>query len=166
MAVTDRQANATIDVALGSSSVTVTAPTVAEIAALTRLECGLISGPTTPRTGTTIDLSALCDTETRQKAGRTTNDPISLTAYREFDGTDAFYAACDDSVTGTQYLVVCRAGFTGAGDPAAPLAGDIVDVYTIEILNRTPEVGDSNAAQRFSAQFAVTARNMDVTVAA
>lgn len=166
MAVTDRINGLYADIAFGATSVTVAAPTVAEIGALTRIECAIVDGPNTPRTGSTIDLTALCDTETRQRAATITNDPITATLYREMGvegaGTDAYWTLFDDATSGTQYLVIGRGGFT-AGTAAA---GDIVDVYTVEMMKREAMAPVRGDAQRFNVELAVTQVDHDVTVAA
>ena len=167
MAQADRQNGIVFDAAFGSSTVTVTAPTVAQIDALTRIECGLIDGPNAPRTGSTVDLTALCDQESSQKAGAIENGPITATLYREFDGTDAYWALFDDTTdpNPTQYLVTCPRGFNSGGDGTVT-AGDVVDVYTVQVMKREavgPVRGDG---QRFMTELAVIATNFDVTVAA
>lgn len=162
MAVADRLNGLFADVAFGSSTVTVAAPTVAEIGALTRIECAIVDGPETPRSGSTIDISGLCDTETRMKAGIVTNDPISVTLWREFDGTDAYWTLFDDATAGTQYLVICREGFTAG----TPTAADNVDVYSVEVMKREPSSPVRNEGQRFAVELAVIQVDFDSTVAA
>lgn len=162
MAVADRLNGLFADIAFGSSSVTVGAPTVAEIAALTRIECAIIDGPTTPRNGSTIDISGLCDEETRMKAGTTENAPITVTLWREFDGTDAYWTLFDDATAGSQYLVMARGGFTGG----TPTAADNVDVYTVEVMKREPSSPVRNEGQRFAVELAVIQVDFDSTVAA
>ena len=167
MAVADRLNGLFADIAFGSGAISdTTAPTVAEIGALTRIECAIVDGPETPRSGSTIDISGLCDTETRQKAGITTNEPVTLTVWREFDGTDAYWTLFDDATAGSQHLVICRAGFTGAGDPAAPLATDIVDVYEVEVMKREPSAPVRNEGQRCMVELAVIQTDFDGVVAA
>lgn len=162
MAVADRLNGLYADIAFGSSSVTVAAPTVAEITALTRIECGIVDGPATPRNGSTIDISGLCDTETRMKAGTLENAPVTITLWREFDGTDEFWTLFDDATAGTQYLVICREGFTAG----TPTAADNVDVYSLEIMKREPSAPVRNEGQRFAVELAVIQVDFDSTVAA
>jgi len=156
MAAADRKSGLYADYAIGTSTVTLTAPTVAEINALTRLECGLVDGFDLPREGSTIDISGLCDSSSRKQRGPSDNGDGSAEAYREFDGTDAYWAACDDDPTvGTQTLVRCPAGFSGAGDPAIAATGDLVDLYTVEVIARSPMQETRSDAQRFRVEVAV-----------
>jgi len=166
MAVTDRINGLYADIAFGATSVTVAAPTAAEIAALTRIECAIVDGPSTPRSGSTIDITGLCDTETRMKAATITNDPITATLWRETGiegaGSDAYWTLFDDATAGTQYLVIGRSGFTS--DVAT--AGDLVDVYTVEMMKREPSAPVRGEGQRFSIEMAVTQVDFDSVVAA
>ena len=163
MAATDRQNGSVADIAFGAAGITsTTAPSAAEINALTRIECGIVDGPTTPRSGSTIDISGLCDTEDRYKAGNLNNGPITITLWREFDGTDAYWTLFDDATAGTQHLVIARGGFAGATAAAA----GVVDVYTVEVMKREPSSPARNEAQRFEVELAVTQVDFDSVAAA
>ena len=166
MAQSDRRTGSVVDVAFGSA-LTVAAPTVAEITAMTRLECFIVGdGIDTPRSGSTIDISSLCERDNYDIAGVITNGPITATLWREFDGTDTAWAALDDTADppDTDYLVICRAGFTGVA--GAPVAADEVDVYTVQIVSRSPSAPSKTEAQRFDAMFAVADHEFDVAVVA
>ena len=164
MAATDRQNGSVVDAVFGASAiVSTTAPTAAELGALTDIECGIVSGPDTPRNGSTIDISGLCDEENRKKAGPTDNGDITITLWREFDGTDAFWTLFDDATQGTQYLVIARGGWTTTGTPTA---ADICDVYTVEVMSREPGAPVRGEAQRFTVMLAVTQVDFDAVVAA
>ena len=130
MAIEDRRTGSVFDAAFGSTTVTVSAPTVAQINALTRIECYIVDTLDTPRTGSTTDISALCQRETFNVAATITNGDISSTMWREFDGTDTAWTLFDDSANPpvNSTLVICRGGFSGAAGIAA--TGDDVDVYT------------------------------------
>lgn len=163
MAATDRQNGSVADIVFGSAGITsTTAPTVAELGALTAIECGIVDGPDAPRSGSTIDISGLCDTEDRYKAGNLNNGPITITLWREFDGTDVYWTLFDDATAGTQHLCIARGGFTGG----TPTAADVVDVYTVEVMARTPSSPVRNEAQRFTVELAVTQIDFDAVVAA
>jgi hypothetical protein len=165
LANTDRRTGSVFDAAFGSTSVTTTAPTVAEITALTRIECYIVDTLDAPRSGSTTDISALCERETFNIAATISNDDITGTFWREFNGTDAAWTLFDDSANPptTNYLVICRGGFSGAAGVAA--TGDIADVYTVQIVSRSPMGPDKSEGQRFEVTMAVTAVNFDVTVA-
>ena len=168
MAITDRQTGSTVDVAFGIPVVTAGAPTVAEIGALDRLECFIVDSIDTPRSGSTVDISALCQRETFNVAATIENGDISMTLWREFDGTDTAWAALDDSATVpvTASLVLCRAGFTGAGDPPASVAADVVDIYTVQVVSRSPVGPSKTEGQRFEVTLAVVGVEFDVAVVA
>jgi len=163
MAATDRQNGSVADIAFGSAGITsTTAPTVAEIGALTDIECAIVDGPDANRSGSTIDISGLCDTDDRYKAGNITNDPITITLWREFDGTDTYWTLFDDATAGTQHLVIARQGWTSG----TPTAADVCDVYTVEVMKRSPMAPARNEAQRFEVELAVTQVDFDAVVAA
>ena len=165
MANTDRRTGSVFDAAFGSTSVTVAAPTVAEIEALTRIECYVVDTIDTPRSGSTTDISALCERETFNIAATIENGDITSTFWREFDGTDTAWTLFDDSANPptTNYLVICRGGFSGAAGISA--TGDDVDVYTVQIVSRSPMGPDKSEGQRFEVTMAVTAVTFDATVA-
>ena len=166
MPITDRQTGSTVDIAFGSSAVTAGAPTVAQVNALTRLECFIVDSMDTPRSGTTTDISGLCERETYNIAATIENGDIGMTMWREFDGTDAAWTAMDDSANPptTASLVVCRAGFTGTAGIAD--TGDVTDIYTVQVVSRAA-VGPAKAdGQRFEATLAVVGVEFDVAVLA
>jgi len=166
VAITDRRTGSVADIAFGSTTVTVTAPTVAQVNALTRIECYIVDTIDTPRTGSTTDISSLCQRETFNIAATVTNGDVSATLWREFDGTDTAWTLFDDSANPpvTSYLVMCRAGFSGVAGIAA--TGDVVDVYTVQVVSRSPVGPVKGDGQRFETTLAVTAVEFDVTVVA
>jgi len=153
VSATDRSNGTIVDAAFGPTLTSTTSPTAVEINAMTRIECGIVDGPNAPRTGSTVDITGLCDEESRKKRGTTDNGDITITMYREFDGTDAFWAAFDDATTTTQYLVISRGGFAAA----TAAATDVVDVYTVQMLSREPSSPTRTESQRFVATLAVVA---------
>ena len=168
MAITDRRVGSVADIAFGSSAVTLTAPTVAQISALTRIECGLVDSIDTPRTGSTTDISGLCSRESYNIAATIENGDITGMAWREFDGTDVYWTLFDDTATPptNQTLAICRAGFTGAGTPAAPLATDVVDLYTVQVVSRAAVGPAKTDGQRFEFTLAVVGVVFDIAVVA
>jgi len=164
MAKTDRRTGSVVDIAFGSTAVTVAAPTVSQVNALTRVECYLVDSIETPRSGTTTDISSLCERETFNIATTITNGDITGTFWREFDGTDTAWALFDDSANPpvTNYMLICRGGFSGAAGIAA--TGDDVDVYTVQIVSRSPVGPNKTEGQRFEVTFAVVAVDFDVAV--
>lgn len=164
MAKTDRRTGSVVDMAFGSTSVTTSAPTVSQINALTRIECYVVDTVDTPRSGSTTDISALCERETFNIATTIENGDITGTFWREFDGSDTAWTLFDDSANPpeTQYLVVCRGGFSGAA--GAPASGDIADVYTVQVVSRSPMGPTKTDGQRFEVTLAVVEVEFDVTV--
>ncbi len=59
---------------------------------------------------------------------------------------------------------MCRAGFSGVGGIAA--TGDVVDVYTVQVVSRSPVGPVKGDGQRFETTLAVTAVDFDVDVVA
>lgn len=164
MAITDRKTGSVADIALIPACSDTTAPTVAEITAGDRLECYIVDSIDTPRSGRTTDISSLCERETYNIATTVENGDITATLWREFDGTDTAWTALDDTAATpvTQYLVVCRGGFSGTA--GAPATGDNVDVYTVQVSSRSPEPPTKTEAQRFSVTLACLGVEFDATV--
>lgn len=165
MAITDRRTGSVVDIAyLTSAPSDLDAPTVAEITAGTRLECYVTDSFETPRSGSTAEISGLCTREMFHIPATIDNGNVSIPMWREFDGTDAAWALADDTTVppATAYLVVCRAGFSGAS--GAPATGDTVDTYTVQIVSREPAGPSKTEGQQFVAQWAVQALNPDGTV--
>jgi hypothetical protein len=162
VAVADRRIGAYADVAFGASVVSLTTPTAVSVNALTRIECAIVSGPDTPRTGTVADVSGLCDVEDRQVAGLRTNGPITIQLFREFDATDTYWALFSDTASPptTQYLVVGRAGAAGATFVAA----EKVDIYQVQVVSRNPDPPVRGEAQRFTVTLANIARSFGLAL--
>ncbi len=162
----DRRAGVVADVLFGSSGiVSIAAPTVAELGALTKIDASIVGAlPAIPRTAAAVRVDGLSDTSTAETVGKQTNGPITMTCYRHFDGTDEVWALFDDTVfpKNTDHLVVCRAGFTGG----TPTAGDLVEVYAVQIAAREPQGDGENDAQRFNVTLTRIDEDQDATVAA
>ena len=164
MAITDRSSGGVLDVAIIPACSDTAAPTVAEITAGTRLETYLVGGLKFPRSANSADVSSVADRESFNISTSIQNGDITGTFWREFDGTDAAWAALDDTADPvvTQYLVVCSGGFTSS----KPTAADIVDVYTIHVATREAEPGGKDDPQRFNSTMTVLGTAFDGAVAA
>lgn len=147
MASEDRAAGFVADFAIVPAVGDTAAPTIAEITAGVRLEC-VASSLDTPRSANVVDISAVCDQESLNTRGTVDNGPITLEVFREFDGVDAGWAALVEGDT-AKFLVVCRAGFTGAA--GIPAVADIVDVYPVQVVTRSPETINRSDGQAFTA---------------
>ena len=172
MAEEDRRSGQVVDVAFGTTTVTVTAPTVAEVNALTRIEDEIVDTVSTPRTGSGVAVHAASALETAMIAGLITNGMYTLNLWRNFDGTDATWTLFDDTVTpkATANLVVCRAGFSGTGTPPVADAGDIIDIFRVQIASRAEEdygnTGSEGDGQRFNVELTLVKAYRSVAVVA
>ena len=165
MAKTDRRNASVADIRFGAGGVADTsAPTVSEVTTLTAIECGLIDGLDTPRSGSGITIHGLCDLESSEIAGRITNDPITGMCFLEFDtGYGSFWDLFDDTQVPnpTQHLVVCPPGFTSG----TVTAGDTVDVYTVQVSARSRTLADEES-QRFEFELRVIEYKPSVDIVA
>ena len=164
MAISDRRTGSVEDVVLVTTLASTTAPSAAEINAGTRLEPYMIGGLDRPRSGNVADVSAINDRENYSIPASIDNGPLSAMMWREFDGTDTAWAACDDTTNPppTRYLVVAAGGFAGA----TAAADDVVDVYTVQISARESEAAEKDEAQRFRATWAVQGTDFDSVIVA
>jgi hypothetical protein len=135
----DIKVGSVADIAFGSSGVAdVTAPTVAEINALTRIECDIVGNEpvSTPRSGNVIDISSLCDRENYELPTTIVNGRIRIPFFRYLgDGvTDVAWDLFDDSANPPteQHLAIARYGFAGA----TAAADDVIDLYTVMVIVR------------------------------
>ena len=159
-----RRTGSTEDVVLVTTLTSLTAPSAAEVNAGTRLEGMMIGGLERPRSPNFADVSANDDPENFSIPGSIDNGPVKATLWRHGDGTDAAWAACDDTVIPrpTRYIVVAPMGFAGA----TCAANDVVDVYQVKIGSREPQKPDKDGGIRFDATWAVQATEFDSTCAA
>jgi hypothetical protein len=168
-----RQLGSRADIAFGAAGIAVvTAPTAAEVNALTRIEDQIAGSSTleTPRTGSGARIEGLSEIETAEVAGLITNGAITGSAFQHFTAGDAtandIFIVFDDSAVPatTQHLVVCRGGFSGASGVAA--ADDVVDVYTVQVSARNPIGPPQGEAQMFSFELRVSNVETNVQVVA
>lgn len=163
MGIEDRRPGSTIDFAFGATTVTPGAPTVTQVNALTRFECGLVSPVDRNRTPGTIDVSGLCSRENALIAGDITNAVITATLWRELTGTDTYWDlfAETDPVT-TQNLIACEAGFSGSGGIAA--IGDVVAHYRVQVATRSPGSDGKTDGQRFTVSLTPVSVTFDLAL--
>ena len=166
----DIKVGSVADIAFGATGVAdVTAPTAAEVNALTRIECDIVGGAsvTTPRSGNVIDISSLCELENYEVPTTIVNGRITIPFFRYIDPTgsvtDVAWDLFDDSANPRveNHLVIARAGFTGA----TGAAGDIVDVYTVMIIVRMESDISKEADQRGMVELSVLNRETGVAIA-
>jgi hypothetical protein len=156
---TDRYLGALADIAFGQPAVAdPLAPTTAEAAALTRIECDILGdgGVDTPRSGSEVSIIGLCELESASIAGLITNGMPTFQGYRHKDGTDDFWVLMDDGGAldkPSQTLMIARSGFSGA--LGAPADTDVVDVYTVQVAARQPDQISSTSPGSFSVELTV-----------
>ena len=161
------------DLAFGATGIAdPTAPTVAEVNALTRIECDIVGGGQvqTPRSGNVVDISSLCDTENYEIPTTIVNGRIQIPFFRYLgDGvTDVAWDLFDDSANPrtAQHLVICRYGFQGAGTPPVAAADDVVDVYTVMVIVRMEDPLSKETDQRGMVELSVLNREPGVAIVA
>jgi len=167
-AKTARRLGSVADIAFGSTGIAdPTAPTAAEVNALTRIECDIVGADSveTPRTGSGARIEGLCEMESAEIAALITNGAITGQGYQHFvDGSltaNDFFILMDDTAVPatTQHLVICRGGFAAA----TAAATDVVDVYTVQVSARAAIGPRQSAAQMFS--FELRVQNVESNVA-
>ena len=165
MAKADRRDNAVSRYLFGPTGIAdVNAPTVAELTALTDITCGIVNQMTTDRSGSQVDIAGLCDMESAEIAGRIQNEPAAGELFREV-GTDDYWTLFDDQAdpNPVQHLVVARFGFTSG----TITAGDLVDVYTVQVGVRSPIGGPNGDPITFAVELPIgTAPAFQVAVVA
>jgi len=174
----DKRSASAVDIAMGIGPIAdLSAPTVAEITALQRIECLIVgSSPFSPgRSVVTSSARSQCDSESFDVPVAITNANITMGMWRYFDGEDLAWTLMDDTVLPRvkNYVAVCDAGFTGAvgpvtnlpGEAAAPAAGDVVNIYEILIGSRSPAYGQDQL-QMFNVEIGVIGTRFDVALVA
>lgn len=143
-ALTEVPTGVSVDIAFGTPLVTETAPTVAEVNALTRIECFVDADSTIARTvtGNTTNLASLCDPNTFANPTTRQFDAIQIVYFRYLLGAagDEAWNLFDDTANPpvTQDLVFCLPGFSGAGTPEIAAVGDKIDIHRGKINVRMP----------------------------
>ncbi len=130
------------------------APTVANTAAPTAVELAagtdvtpFLSTIDTPLDGDAVDSSDLASAFNKTVAG-TYGGNISAEMYRD-DTTDTAWTTFDRNVEG--YFVIRRFG----GSAVAFAVADVVEVYHVRIITKSPGTLDRNNVQMFSVDAAV-----------
>lgn len=175
----NRRLGSVADIAFGATGIAdLTAPTVAEINALERIECDIAGSDTIEanRTGSRARIEGLCEIESAEITAFITNGPIQGQGFRHFANPDAtpaeklaadtFWNLMDDTALPpvTQHMVMARGGFSGAAGIAAE--GDVVDVYEVQVSARGPIGPRQTTAQMFSFELSVLSVQFSVAVAA
>ncbi len=113
----------------------------------------------TPLEGEAVDASDLSTAFNVTAAGRF-GGSVNAQMYRD-DTTDTAWTLFPRNTTG--YLIIRRFG----GSDTAIVASDVVEVWPVRVITRSPATLDSGSIQMFSTEFATTAEpQIDVTVAA
>ena len=138
-----------------STVASVSAPTVANIAAATRIP--LITNYDTPSSESEVDTSGIDDLYDTAVVGTAKAGPIVLTIKRddtdESDTWDLF------NFRDTGFLIKSKAG--------VPVATDQVEVYPVQVGQKRPEGYGRNSTQKFAVSFYVTSDpDLDAVVAA
>ena len=169
----DIQVGSVVDIAFGATGIADPAnPTAAEINQLTRIECDIAgdANVSTPRSGNTVDISALCELETYEVPTTIVNGRIVIPFHRYLGAgvDDVAWDLFDDSINPRPetHLVIARGGFSGAGTPAVAAAGDIVDVYTTKVIVRMEQDIGKETKQQGTVELSVINREPGVTVVA
>ena len=127
------------------------APTIAEVEAGTDLSGFLVPSLSTPGGGQVIQSPDVGSSFTKTGAGTHGGQPYTAEFYRD-DTADTAWDALPPGTTG--FFVVARMGGSDTGD--ALQATDLVDVYAIEVADRSPTDVGENEHQRFVVTAAVT----------
>ena len=108
-----------------------TGPSAAEINAGTEITNALQGMPDAPRTGNVADDSDLSTRVDKQQRGTISLGEITLRIKRT-TATETEYSALAEDDSG--FLIVFRKGTAGA----SPAAGDVCDVYTVDVNVKGP----------------------------
>lgn len=150
------------------------APTVAELTAGKNLTPFLRrDGLTTPKSGSTIDVSTVEDRYNSTAAGSYGGDPIEIMLYRDNGTTLTDLAwttlapASGSTAAVSGFLVIHRFGAgTAKTATSAPTAADRVEVWPIEVTSREMAPIADNEAQRFVVKCAIPTPPVDDAVLA
>ena len=106
-------------------------------------------GLDTPLSGSTMDVAGVDSRYNSTARGSYGGDPVTVTCFRDSDA-DIAYETLTPETDG--YLLVFRFGLAAEGVPAA---GDMAEVWPIEVISRAPLSIADNQAQRFTSQCSV-----------
>lgn len=140
------------------TTVTLAAPTAAQLNAGTRLETFVRSMPNIPRSANLVDVATLDNKYEKRQVGTRGGEVMTAEFLR--DGTtDTAWTTLAEDTAG--YFVVARKGIAGA----TFAAGDKVDVYPATIASQVDGTPGRNDPDFFVAEMVVTdTPNRNVTV--
>lgn len=140
------------------TTVTLAAPTAAQLNAGTRLETFARTMPNLPRSANVVDVATLDTKYEKRQVGTRGGEVISCEFLR--DGTtDTAYTTLAEDTAG--YFVVARKGIAGA----TFAAGDKVDVFPAVVASQVDGTPGRNDPDFFICEMVVTeAPNRNVTV--
>ncbi len=128
----------------------ITAPTVAELNAGTDLTGFLTDGGlATPLDGSIVDGSDMGSKYNKTAAGTFGGQPVTAEFFRD-DAADTAWITLPRATAG--HFAISRFGLAAPGTWAA---GDVVDVWQIEVITRNPVDVARNEMQRFGVECAV-----------
>lgn len=141
------------------------APTVAEIAAADDVTCFVVNINASVQ-GNTVPVPELCS-KFEKSVGGTVQASFTADFYRDdASNGDTAWTTLKRGVKGVFYISRFKPGFV-AGDDPTPEAGDVIEVWPVEITSRTAGPMSSNTVQTFSITAAVNIEpSEDSTVAA
>lgn len=168
MAGTTFQASAVARFYFVSTIADITAPTVAEVAAGTELTCDIreYSGFMTEQTF--IDDPSGCTKLVGKTAGQQTLADSDIT-FKMYLGDATDNPLWSTLAQGTEgYIVHCLSGATGTpvGDKRPVAAGDVVNVWDVQVAAHSHSTPYSNDLASWVASFAVFSGAIEVDVAA
>ena len=138
-----------ITVASWVTTVTLSAPTAAQLNAGTRLETFMRSMPNIPRAANLVDVATLDSKYEKRQVGTRGGEVITAEFLRK-GGADTAYTTLTEDLAG--YFVVARTGIAGA----TYAAGDEVDVYPAVIASIVDGTPGRNDPDFFTAEMVVT----------
>ena len=140
------------------TTVTLAAPTAAQLNAGTRLETFARNMPNLPRAGNTVDVATLDTKYEKRQVGTRGGETITCEFLRDGTTDTAYTTLAEDTVG---YFVVARKGLAGATFAAA----DKVDVFPAVVLSVVDGTPGRNDPDFFIAEMVVTeAPNRNVSV--
>lgn len=131
------------------TTVTLAAPTAAQLNAGTRLETFARNMPNLPRTANTVDVATLDSKYEKRQVGTRGGEVISCEFLRDGTTDTAYTTLAEDTVG---YFVVARKGIAGATFAAA----DKVDVFPATVASLVDGTPGRNDPDFFVAEMVVT----------
>lgn len=141
------------------------APTDLEIAAADDITCFVVNINASVQ-GNTVPVPELCS-KFERSVGGTVQASFSGDFYRDDTANgDTAWELLSRGTKGVFYISRFKVGLTPGDDPT-PVAGDVIEVWPVEITSRTAGALSSNTVQTFTVNAAVNIEpTEDATVAA